>query len=158
MIKDSKKESVDITAYSKDSATIFITADSTEKASSLLLQAEPKAKEAMQNWEPVEKDETKEKEPQKHYYVCSRAKEDAQAEIDEYKATTAGKRFIDAQQTATAFCYKHSKGGMTWNEINYYFNLCAGGGANGVLEAINYAYCTAYRRGFNTAKRKAAKC
>ena len=82
--------------------------------------------------------------------------EDAQAEIDKYKATPAGKRFIDAQQAAKAFCYKHSKGGMTWSEMKYYFNLCASG--TGVLETINYAYCTAYRRGFNTAKRKAKKC
>lgn len=149
MIKDGKKEDVEIKACSKDSATIFIKADSIEKASSLLLQAEPKAKEAMQSWNPVKKEEPKKQDLQKHYRASNTAIEDIQAKIDEYTSTPAGAKFVNTLETAKEFCYKKAYGGMKCSELIYFYNLaftCNEG------DAISGAYHLAYWRGYNKAK------
>lgn len=145
MIKDGRQEEVEVKAYGKDSATIFIKADSIATASSLLLQAEPQAAEAMQNWEDVQEEVKAPAEPQKHFRIGQQAVEDIQAELDEFTSTTKGAKYIKALETAQDFCYRKANGGMKYSELKYFFNLAAIGNE---WDAIGGAYHIAYRRGY----------
>lgn len=125
------KTNLSATAYSKNMATIFISAETLEAAAALIPQGERLALDAMENWQPKE-------DPAKP------VKENA-AEAQELDAAKEA-RIAHQIETATAFRRRKSEG-MTLSEMNYLVR-------QEKIDTVMQAYDLGYRRGWNAQKRK----
>lgn len=154
MIEDGRQDTVEASAFSKESANIYIYAGSWQQAQELLTQGQDLAAEACRNWKP--EDAQKEEEPaqdQKHYYVMSRSMEEMQEAAAAYEASPKGQRFTKSIENAKEFTFKHSKGGLLLTQLNYLANKHYNSLLNGSFDLT----ALAYRRGYMNGKAAAKK-
>lgn len=152
MLEDGNAQKVEAQAFSKESANIYITAATMQEAHELLTQGEELARQAMQNWKPEDQpEEPAKEEPKKHYYYVSRSMEEMDERAAAFADTPAGKRFCKSIENAKAFTFKHSRGGLRCEEVDYLANLHYNSFLNGSFDIA----ALEYRRGYMQAKREA---
>lgn len=154
MIEDGRQDTVEASAFSKESANIYIYAGSWQQAQELLPQGQDLAAEACRNWKP--EDVQQEEEPaqdQKHYYVMSRSMEEMQEAAQAYEESPEGQRFTKSIENATEFTFKHSNGGLKVTQLAYLANKHYNSLLNGSFDLT----ALAYRRGYMNGKAAAKK-
>lgn len=149
-VETGKTQNVEVTAFSNDTANIYITAADLQEATALLSQGQELATEAMKNWKP-EKQPVKE-EPQEHYIVSRHSEEEMKAAAEEYEASPAGQRFKKELQNAAEFELKHSKGILNTMQLRYLINKHQNNLYYGSAELIALAYSRGYRNGKKARK------
>lgn len=156
MIDADKKENVTAQAFSTESANIYVTAATMDKAQALLTTGRQQAEEAMASWTPEQEEAAPapaDQKPQKHYvFYTGKAIEDMDEEAAEYEDTTAGRRFMASINNARDFYFKHSKGGLLITQLNYIANIHRNSLVNGSMDLT----ALAYRRGYMEGQKKAA--
>lgn len=154
MIEDGRQDTVEASAFSKESANIYIYAGSWQQAQELLPQGQDLAAEACRNWKP--EDAQPEEEPakdQKHYVCYKRSIEEMQEAAQEYEESPEGQRFTKSIENAKQFTFKHSKGGLYMMQLNYLANKHCNSLLNGSFDLT----ALAYRRGYMNGKAAAKK-
>ena len=144
-------------ASSADTASVIITAGSLQEATNLLQEGTEKALAAMKIWKPAEapaEDPVEEKPQKETYKKAPISVEAAQRKMEDYEATTTGRRFKAGLKKAKDFTEKHDKGGLNLSKIQY---LMLDSYAKGAFDAIINAYSYGYRKGHNAAKREGGK-
>lgn len=144
-------------AFSKDAANIVITAGSLQEATNLLQEGTEKALAAMQIWTPTEapaEDPVEEKPQEETYRKAPISVEAAQRKMEDYEATTTGRRFKRGLDLAKDFTLKHSGNGFSISQMHY---LMLAGFAGDWFETVNGSYCYGFRRGYNAAIKKGGK-
>lgn len=156
MIDADKEENVTAQAFSTESANIYVTAATMDKAQALLTTGRQQAEEAMASWTPEQEEAAPapaDQKPQKHYvFYTGKDIEDMDEEAAEYEDTTAGRRFMASINNARDFYSKHSKGGLLMSEVNYLANIHHNSLVNGSIDLS----ALAYRRGYREGQKKAA--
>ena len=156
MIDADKEENVTAQAFSTESANIYVTAATMDKAQALLTTGRQQAEEAMASWTPKQEEAAPapaDQKPQKHYvFYTGKAIEDMDEEAAEYEDTTAGRRFMASINNARDFYFKHSKGGLLITQLNYIANIHRNSLLNGSIDLT----ALAYRQGYMEGQKKAA--
>ena len=147
IIEDGNKASKEVNAFSKDSATVFIKAQTLQEALPLLEEGMEEAGKLCTIWEPTEQEQEQEEKPQKHYALKRVAQEDIQEYLEEYAATTKGRNFIKSLEKAKTFRQKRDCGGLVVSQFNYLLMLTEKNTFDGLLAM----YDLSYRRGYNKA-------
>lgn len=154
MIEDGRQDTVEASAFSKESANIYIYAGSWQQAQELLTQGKDLAAEACRNWKPEDQpEEPAKEEPKKHYYYVSRSMEEMNEAAQAYEESPAGQRFTKRVDNAVAFYFKHSKGGLLCTQLDYLANKHYNSLLNGSIELSALAYRTGYNAGKAAAKK-----
>lgn len=154
MVKNGRKESIEVSAQSDNMALAIITAGTIEEASKLLPKAEGEANKAMDEYVAPPVKEVAPIEEQKHFFAFSNhTVEDAKADIERFKATPHGKKFIESQVKNFMFESKHTDG-YTFDEYSYYMNLLYMGKC---FEALDGISATSYKRGYKCGYKNAKK-
>ena len=154
MIEDGRQDTVEASAFSKESANIYIYAGSWQQAQELLPQGQDLAAEACRNWKP--EDAQPEEEPakdQKHYYYIRRSIEEMDEAAQAYEESPQGQRFTKRVDNAVAFYFKHSKGGLLCTQLEYLANKHYNSLLNGSIDLSALAYRTGYNAGKAAAKK-----
>jgi len=156
-IEDGNSQKVEVEAFGKDTAGIFVTADTLQNAQALISQAESTALEAMKNWQPKEEPaKEQDDKSQKHYSISDKSIEEMDEDTKAFEETPAGKRFVKQIETSKAFCFKECKkrpkGGLRTEQLIYLANRFH----NNFLNASFVLSALEYRRGYMHGK-KAAK-
>lgn len=154
MIEDGRQDTVEASAFSKESANIYIYAGSWQQAQELLTQGQDLAAEACRNWKPEEvQPEEEPAQDQKHYVCYKRSIEEMQEAAQEYEESPEGQRFTKSIENAKEFTLKHSKGGLYMMQLNYLANKHCNSLLNGSFDLT----ALAYRRGYMNGKAAAKK-
>lgn len=154
MIEDGRQDTVEASAFSKESANIYIYAGSWQQAQELLPQGKDLAAEACRNWKPEDQpEEPAKEEPKKHYVHYTRSIEEMQEAAQEYEESPAGQRFTKRVDNAVAFYFKHSKGGLLCTQLEYLANKHYNSLLNGSIDLSALAYRTGYNAGKAAAKK-----
>ena len=138
-----------IIACSEDAASIVINASTLDEALTLLKGTSQEAEEAVKNYTPKPIEEPE--EPKKHYYYVNCSMEEMDERAAAFADTPAGKRFCKSIENAKAFTFKHSRGGLRCEEVDYLANLHYNSFLNGSFDIA----ALEYRRGYMQAKREA---
>ena len=152
-IEDGNSQTVEVDAFGKDRATIFVTADTLQNAQALVIQAEDKALEAMKNWEPKE-------EPAEER-VSRPAADPVMAEAKAYEKTPAGQRFIRQIENAKTFYHdkyrQHPRGGLGMKQMMYLTNKYRNNFINASFALSALEFRRGYMLGQKDAKAKKAR-
>ena len=149
VVEDSNTPSTDITAFSKESANIFITAKDFDTALILLEAGREKADNACATWEDPAPEPKQEEQPQKHYAVKRIAQKDIEDYITDFEASDRGKRFIKGLKNARTFRYGKDNGGLPCSEFEYLCMLTE----KDIFNGLTGMFSLGYRRGYNKAKK-----
>lgn len=154
MIEDGRQDTVEASAFSKESANIYIYAGSWQQAQELLPQGQDLAAEACRNWKPEDaQPEEESAADQKHYYYVSRSMEEMNEAAQAYEESPEGQRLLKRIENAKAFTLKHSKGGLRCLEMNYLANKHYNSLLNGSFDLIALSYRWGYMNGKAAAKK-----
>lgn len=133
MIRPGKEERLDIEAYGRNSADIFIVADNITAATALIPEGEKKAAEAMAEWTPKKEIEVeKPSDP-----VSERIKK---------RDAERNKRILKDFEDAKKFSEKHDNHGLRLDYIDNLFTMDP-------FYSIEYCHDLGFRSGFNKGKK-----
>lgn len=160
MIKDGRQGVVEASAFSKESASIYIYAGSWQQAQELLTQGQDLAAEACRNWNPEDvQQEEDSAQGQKHHVYYRRGIEEMQEAAQEYEESPKGQRFSKSIENAKQFTLKHSKDGCVCAmQLNYIANKYCNSLINGSFDLMALAYRRGYTNGKADAKKSRNKC
>lgn len=136
-----------IIACNEDAASIVINASTLDEALTLLKGTSQEAEEAVKNYtpEPIEEPE----EAPQHYRMLNMSIEEADAFIEEFKATTQGAKLLRSIELSRDFHRKKGGKDLVLSELRYFFVLAY----KDIWEAITSVYDYAYRKGYKKAQK-----
>ena len=137
IINDGRPSEVDIHATCTERAVIHITAKTLQEGADILKDAEEKAKNAARDWKPVEKKEAPKPTKTREEF------------IEEYEATTDGKRFLKQIENSRTLEEKYGFGGLRMSQVDY----LATKHRNNLINGVTDLYALGYKSGFDKAKK-----